>query len=168
MIFYIFLVLILLLIIYLLVIPIRVYIDTLTNQYFIQFGGIAKANVLYDETEFLKLKLRVIGYDHYVFPLQWQSKINRKKRFNKTPKKSSFKSLPIQKIWRVVKSFEVKQFLLDIDTGDCISNSKLYPVFACCNFYFGSRMLVNYQSRNRLLLSIENRPIRMIKAYMNI
>lgn len=168
MIFYIFLVLILLLIVYLLIVPIIFYIDTLTHQYYIQIKGVLKVDFLYDEADIMKLKLRVLGFDHYVYPLRPKLKSKTKSKALKASKKSHAKLLSFKKIGRILKSFEVNQFYMDIDTGDCLKNAKLYPVCACCNFYFGSQMFINFQGSNRLLLSIRNRPIRLIKAYMNI
>lgn len=168
MIFFIFLILFLLLIIYLLVVPLLVYIDTASNQYFFQIGKFAKVSLLYDEIEIFKMKLRVMGFDHYIFPLRKKQMPKSMKKSKKVSTRSRMEAIPFKKVFRVIKSFKVKQFLLDIDTGDCITNSKLYPVFTCYNFYLGSRMHVNYQSRNRLVLAIQNRPIRLIRAYMNI
>lgn len=157
-----------LLMVYVLIVPIIFYVDTSSHQYYIQIKGVLKLSCLYDEDELVKLKLRLFGFDHYAYPLRRIQKSTSKVKEVKSSKKSYAKSLSFKKLWRILKSFEVKQFYLEIDTGDCIKNAKLYPVCACCNYYFGSRMYVNFQGRNRLVLSIQNRPIRLLKAYMNI
>ncbi len=167
MIIYVFLVLILPFIIYLLIVPIILYINTEANQYYIQIKGLTKVDLLYDETEFLKLKIRVLGFDYYVFPLHKKQRSIPAKKKSTTSKTFSVNNIPFKKVLRVMRSFTIKHFLLDIDTGDCITNSKLYPAFSACNYYLGSHMFVNYQNRNRLVLSIENRPIRLIRSYIN-
>lgn len=56
---------------------------------------------------------------------------------------------------------------MNIDTGDCIANSKLYPVFSFLSYQFGG-FHVNYKGQNTLVLAVENRPIRIIKSFFNI
>lgn len=57
-------------------------------------------------------------------------------------------------------------FYLNIDTGDCISNAKLYPLFAFFN-YKGGNFNINFEGKNRLALHIQNRPIKIIKTFFN-
>lgn len=90
----------------------------------------------------------------------------RSKQTKKTKKKRS-KDINFKTLLRVLKSFKVRQFQIDIDTGNCISNAKLYPVFAFLNYYKGG-FNINFENRNKVLLSIENRPIRIIKSFINI
>lgn len=168
MILYIILVLFVLVMIFLLLVPIILFIDTTTNQYFIQIKGLVKLSAIYDDEVFVKLNLSIFWFNFQFLPLRHKRDSRSNKKSKQLAKDSRFRAIPFVKIWRVVRSFEVKQFQLDIDTGDCITNSKLYPVFACCNFYLGSQMQVNYQGRSRLLLAIENKPIRLIRSYMNI
>ncbi len=67
---------------------------------------------------------------------------------------------------RLLKSFRIKQFLLNVDTGNCISNAKLYPVFAFLNYRVGG-FNINFQGRNQLVLHIQNRPIHIIRSFIN-
>ena len=39
---------------------------------------------------------------------------------------------------RLLKSFKVQKLLVDIDTGDCILNAKLYPIFGFLNYHVGN------------------------------
>lgn len=139
MILYVFLILLLLLIFYLLVVPIILHVDTSTNQYYIQIGGIFKANFLYDEAELIKLKFKILGFNYEVFPLRKKPKSKPKNRIKENTDNAKKNALPFKKILRVIRSFEVKQFLIDIDTGDCITNSKLYPVFQGLIFIWAVR-----------------------------
>ena len=72
----------------------------------------------------------------------------------------------IRKLFRVIRSFEVKQFSLDIDTGSCITNAKLFPVFAFLDFWVGNYR-VNFEGHNSIVLHIQNRPYRIIKSFIN-
>ena len=65
----------------------------------------------------------------------------------------------------ILKTFKVKKILVNIDTGDCILNAKLYPVFAFLNYNFGS-FKINFTGRNQMVLCIQNRPFNIIKTFM--
>lgn len=67
---------------------------------------------------------------------------------------------------RLLRSFKVKTFYMNIDTGDCISNAKLYPVFAFLNYRYGG-FNVNFDNRNQVILELQNRPIYIIKSFFN-
>jgi hypothetical protein len=158
----------LLMIIYLLLVPIILFIDTSTNQYFIKVKGIAKASIESDKLEVFKIRLKVFFFNFYFYPLKNNRLVKLNKDKKKVVKKKNFKWAHFTKVLRVVRSFKIKQFQLDIDTGDCIINSKLFPVFAFLNFYNHTHCSVNFESRNSVLLSLENRPIRIIKSIINI
>ena len=155
---------ILLIIVYLLFVPIVLFIDTEQNIYYLQLKGLAKASLQSDEIEILKIKLKLLFFNFYVFPFKpktTSAKVQKNKTIKKKSKKKEFK-----KVLKVVKTFKVKQFKIDIDTGDCIFNAKLYPLFAMLNYKYGG-FHVNFQNKNALLLVIENRPIRIIKSFIN-
>lgn len=67
---------------------------------------------------------------------------------------------------KLVRSFRIKKFRMEIDTGDSVMNAKLYPMYAVfpfLNIDFG----INFEGRNELALVIENRPIRIIRSFIN-
>jgi len=165
---YILSILLLLIIVYLLLVPIRFFIDTSSNQYFIQAKGLAKASIVADEQEFIKINLKVFFFSFNFYPLKKEYSSQSKKVIKKVAKKNRKKSLSFKTVLRVIKTFKVRQFRVDIDSGDCISNSKLYPVFAFLNYYKSNNFNVNFEGRNTVLLSIENRPIHIIKSFINI
>ena len=155
---------ILLIIVYLLFVPIVLFIDTEQNIYYLQLKGLATASIQADEIEILKIKLKLLFFNFYVFPFKpktTSAKVQKNKTIKKKSKKKEFK-----KVLKVIKTFNVKQFKIDIDTGDCIFNAKLYPLFAMLNYKYGG-FHVNFQNKNALLLVIENRPIRIIKSFIN-
>ena len=164
---YIFSILLLLLIVYVLFVPITLVIDTLSHQYYIKVKGLAKACIKADEYEIIKIHLRAFRFDFFFYPLKIRSG-DKSEKSTKAVKKRTSKSISAKKVWRVLRSFEVKYFQLDIDTGNCISNAKLYPVFAFLNFYSKSTLNVNFEGRNSVLLDVENRPIRIIRSFINI
>ena len=131
----IFLILIFLFVLYLLLVPIIVFIDTDTKQYYLQLKGLAKASLEEDSKEVLRINLKTFFMSFYFYPIR---SIGAEKTKTKTKKeikgKKSKSNIGLRTVLRIIRSFKVKIIQLNIDTGDCIANSKLYPVFAFLNY----------------------------------
>jgi len=147
-------ILFLLFIIYLLWVPMVLCINTTTNEYFIQLLGLAKVSLIGDKKSVLKLKLNVLFHNFYFYPLQLKSK----------KKENEFE---LKKGLKLLRAFKVKKLIIDIDTGDCILNAKLYPVFAFLNYNFGN-FYINFEDRNQMVLYMESRPFNIIKSFINV
>ena len=165
-------VLLLLLLGYLLWMPIVLKIDTDSHEYYLQMKGLAKASVLGDKDEVLKVKLNVLFLNFNFYPLRKISASKKKKLASKEGKEDVEKkkrnwTRQGQRALRVLKTFEVKHLLVDLDTGDYVLNAKLYPVFFMLNRWEGS-FAINFMNRNRLALIVQNRPIYILKSIINI
>ena len=141
------------------------YVDTANNEFYIQAKGLVKAKIETHETELIQIKLNTLFLTFSFFPLRKSKKKKKKTKTDKTTV-SKRKIIEIQRLLRIARTFKVVQLLLDVDTGDCITNAKLYPPFAFMNYY-GGQFRVNFEGRNRLLLNVHNRPIRIIKSFIN-
>jgi len=155
------------LVIFLLLAPIILFIDTNTNQYYIQLKGLAKLNFEADEDEFLKIKLKLFFMNFDFYPLRKHKKNINKKRLTKAKSKKKQNRFKLKTALRLLKTFKVKQFVLEIDTGDCIYNAKLYPIFAFLNYRTGS-FNINFTGKNHFLLCLENRPIYILRSFINL
>ncbi|GGD43109.1 hypothetical protein [Muriicola marianensis] len=153
----------------LLYIPLDICIDTRGNRYYAELKGLVKADVEPDEREILRIRVKAPFKEFYFFPLKPKrkkpDKIDEKKRDKKGRK--YWNRFTPNTIWRVVKSFEIKKWELDLDTGDCITNAKLYPLFALLNYRTGG-FHINFEGRNHALLMVRNRPIGLIKSFFNL
>ena len=69
-------------------------------------------------------------------------------------------------VFRILKSFRVTKMFVDLDTSNCITNAKLYPLFALLNYKYGG-FNINFDGRTQLLLYLENRPIRILTSIIN-
>ena len=159
------LVILLLLILYLLWMPLVLFIDTDSQQYYLQFKGLAKASIEGHDEEVLRIHLKVVFFHFYFYPLKEIGKPKKKKIQKKNIKKSS-KRIGMRKGLSLLRSFKVKRLLLDIDTGDCVKNAQLYPYFAFLNYRIGT-FHINFEGRNRMALCIQNRPINIIRSFIN-
>ena len=141
--------------------PIQIYIDTDTVKYYVGIKGLAKASLEPDKKELIRVRLKVLFYERCFYPIKKSSKPKLPEKKAKPHRKIKF-----GKILRVIKSFEVRRFELDLDTGDYIANAKLYPVFMLLNHYVAS-FHINFENRNKLLIDIRNRPYRILKSFIN-
>lgn len=149
----------------LLLVPIVIHIDTCTNQYYLQISGLARVSLEGHESELIRIRLRTLFRNFYFYPLTEIGAIKRRRIVKEKAKKRSHRMAP-RKIWALLKTFKVKKLLVDIDTGNSISNAKLYPAFTFLNFYAG-RFNINFEGRNQVVLSIHNRPFYIIKSLIN-
>ncbi|MHB1146077.1 MAG: hypothetical protein ACYC01_00625 [Lutibacter sp.] len=161
-------ILFLLLLFYLSMMPIVLFIDTKTNQYYLQVKGLVMASIELHEEELISIRLKVFFLSFSFYPLRNIVLGNMKKTIKSADNKKKIgKGMDLEKGLRMLKSFKVKRFLFDIDTGDCILNAKLYPLFAMLNYHMGG-FSVNFEGRNRVELHIYSRPIYLIKSFINL
>jgi len=158
-------ILLFLLILYLLFVPLDIVINSTKNQYFIRIWGLAKVALEGHEKEFLRIKLNTLFTRFYFYPLRKKKKEQKKKIETKSRKRRNFKS-NFKRGLQVIKSFEIRKLIVDIDTGNCIQNAKLYPAFAFLNHHVGS-FQVNFEGRVNMVLHLQTRPISIIKSFIN-
>tara|TARA_R110001583_G_scaffold17310_5_gene70163 strand:- start:10141 stop:10641 length:501 start_codon:yes stop_codon:yes gene_type:complete len=160
-----FLALFLLLVVYLLLVPINLVINTNTNEYYLQLKGLMKASIKPDEKKLIKIKLKIFFLTYYYYPLMYKV-TNKKKKLEGEQKKKGKMKVRFKTILKLLKSFKVKKLLVEIDTGDCILNAKLYPVFGFLNYSTGN-FIINFEGRNQMVFLLQNRPLNIIKSFIN-
>ena len=158
-------VLLLFLMLYLLFIPIDLVVDTALKQYFVQFKGLAKVQLEGHEQEVFRIKLRTLFMNFYFYPLRKRNPSKKQKLKKGVAKKRNGRTT-FSKLIKLVRSFKVKRLLVELDTGDCIHNAKLYPVFGFLNHHAGV-FRINFEGRNNLVIHLQNRPINIIKSFIN-
>jgi len=152
------------LVIYLLFASLSVFIDTSTDRYYLDLKGIFRIYAESHESEIIILRLNIFFLNFIFYPLR----PNKKKRIATNKKQKKSKShFTFMQGYRILKSCRIKRFFIDVDTGDCIANARLYPAFALLN-YRGANFNINFEGRNKLVLHIQNRPIYIIKSFINL
>jgi hypothetical protein len=156
------------LLIYFLLMPMELQIDSYQERYWLRLGFLAKASLEKDPGEILRLHLRVLFLNFYWRPSDLTSRKKGKKPAKKA-KGRDHRRLSFR--WdqgrRLLKTFRVKAFRLELDTGDPVMNARLYPFF----FLLGQRagdMRINFQDHNQVLLKVVNRPIYILNALINL
>ncbi len=165
--------LLLLFLIYLLFAPLILYINTDEQAYYVQMKGLAKASIEGDKKEFLRIRLDTLFSHFYFYPLRKKKSKKELKEKKDSGRNKRWSKIDQDKLIRygkigkgLLRSFELKRLEVAVDTGDCIQNAKLYPVFAFLNFYAGD-FSVNFQDRNRVVLYLQNRAVNIIKVFIN-
>lgn len=163
MVFYILLLIFVLILGYLLFMPIELFVDTAENEYYVRAKGLLKISVEGDANKLILLRLKLPFYNLNIYPLKPNRKTQKKKKVQRKNGRSNFN---FKKGLRLIKSFKIKFFRLDLDTGNYLINAQLcsaYPLFG----QFPGRININFEGRNELLLSLQNRPIYMIRSFIN-
>ena len=156
-------ILLLVLLTYLLFLPIDIVLNSTNRQFFVRLGSLVRADLVEDKEYLMRVDFRTLFMRFRYYPLKRKKS---KKKTEKKSRKNKFGWSQMKTVLRLVRSFEVKNFNLDIDTGNCITNAKLYPAFAFLDFWVGNYK-VNFVGRNHLELQLHNRPYRIIKSFIN-
>ena len=155
----------LLLIVFLLLQPIIICRDSMSNQYYIELKGLIKANLEKHEAEVFRIRMKIVFMNFYIYPFKTRRLKKQKKGKEKQVMKTKRHSSSIR-IFKILRTFKIKQFYINIDTGNCILNAKLYPLFALLNYNIGN-FYINFQGQNQLVLIMKNKPINIIKSFIN-
>jgi hypothetical protein len=151
---------------YILLMPLELRIDSYKGLYCLRMGILAQASVESDPLEVLRLHLKVLFLDFYWLPSEISSRGHDTK---KKPKKKTHSGktprMTMARVQRLLRSFKVKAFRLELDTGNPVLNARLFPLFFLLGQGSGG---INFQGRNHILLHLVNRPIHILNAFINL
>ena len=151
---------------YVLLMPLEVCIDSYTERYFLRMGVLARLGVEKDPVELIRLHLKVLFLNFYWLPSEISQWGRSKKKMPRKDKGRKKRSMTLMQARKLLQSFRVKSFRLELDTGNPVLNAKLYPLL----FLPGLRTWdvgVNFLGRNHVSLQIVNRPIYILNALFN-
>lgn len=151
---------------YLLLMPLELCIDSYRERYFLRMGVLARLGVEKDPAELIRLHLKVLFLNFYWRPSDIRSWGRRGKKASRKGKAVKKRGMTLDRAGKLLKSFRVKSFRLELDTGNPVLNAKLYPLL----FLPGLRTWdvgINFLGRNHVSLQIVNRPIYILNALFN-
>lgn len=147
--------------------PFILVIDSKQHRYSLQWGKWIVAQIL--QNGFIQLS--IIGWTTLIDPRKsGKSRSEPNKHVPETSHSRAAKKqfpvrLTVRKVIRVLRTFRVHTFELSIDTGDYLLNAYLYPIFVLLSK--SNRSLhINFNNDISLKIIIENRPYRIIKAFI--
>ena len=144
-----------------LVIPVSLYIDTDQGRYeFFQRPGFRFFAIIKNERIVPQLQIAGINV-----PLQSRRKRSIKKAREKSKvKKTAFRrSVSAWRflIERLLKSFAIKQAVVDLDTDNVVLNAQLVPVFLWAS-HGPVHLSTNFNGRVYFHLEVRNRPAKIL------
>ena len=163
------LLLLLLIIIWLLWARMVLCINSYTHQYFFSFGGLIKLEPVHQGQDILlAIKLPFYRFELDPFdnrpPKKPKKGVDKPVSQKKSPAAKGRKlkfTIYLKTAGDVLKTFTVRRFKLDLDTGDFVLNAKLTPVVVFLS-RGPAQLQVNYLGRTDIWIEIENQLIRLV------
>ena len=148
---------ILVLLFWILAAPLSLRIDTYRGEYWLKWWGIGsvEAMILHGD---IVIHLQAGPWGKDFFPLQQFSERSARKAKQKAKhqKKKRRSKISFRKAMRMLKTFTVKEFSLDLDTGDYVWDAWLFSLLYAIQ-PLRQRARINFQGRNECRLEVENR-----------
>lgn len=145
--------------------PVSLHIHSHSRELYANVWNILFAKALIIQSEFA-IQFSFLSWKKLYYPLRsrkGKEKEIRKERTSPKKKGKRLSFLTLDRIKKMLFSFTIREFDLDIDTRDVIWNAYLYPVSAFL-LHRGYPIRINYQNRFRFDLVIENRLGSLLKA----
>ena len=150
---------------YLLWMPLELQVDSAQSLVCLKVGMLARASLEPDPEQGVCLHLRAGFRDFYWGPADFRKAGAKKSGGHKPARSRKRRKFTPQKALSLLRSFRVRYFSWDLDTGNPVLNARLYPVFYLLDPTQG-RVRINFCDHNRLALRIANRPMRMLRAVL--
>ena len=146
--------------------PIRLRIDSSNNEYLIDWVSIGSIALIPANQEwFFYLKIGFWKKKFFVSNLIERALKRERKKIEpkkKKKRKATGFSRPLGKATQVLKTFRIKVCKIDFDTDDYFWNALLTPAFQIMNSQSQHQIAVNFKGINKVILTIENRLIKII------
>ncbi len=158
---------VLILVAWILIAPLELHINSTKNQYQLRWGRVARIEWLPAPDDIL-IRLKILFREKVYHPLtrapKKKIKTEDKSKSTKQKKGWSLKKWK-RKIINLLNSFQVEKFRVNLDTGDYVYNSYLYPIFWMMN-KGDTQLNINYSGESEILVVIKNRLYRILKALL--
>lgn len=152
----------------LLLIPIRIRINTDEGKYSAGWPGLLRIGIKQDEEDEIVVNLWIVfvKYSFYPFNREFKKAQPKKKKQKSTrrielPKWSQIRFLS-RTFWQILRKSKLKEFYLNLDTKNVITNSLLFPVFAVFNTKPNVDLNVNFTRNFSLILDVRNNLLNLI------
>lgn len=150
---------------WLLIAPLVIVIDTTRKRYMLQWRGLMTARLLADGY----IRLWVVGWTKLIYPWGRLARKRRNQTEPKLPQRARRRRPSVQTIIgmsrMMVRTFRVRTFDVNLDTDDYLTNAYLYPVLGLLSGP-GRRLRINFRGDVSVKLIIENRPYRLLIAFI--
>ena len=161
----IFLLLLILLLLCLLLLPFQFEIDSRRALIAFRWKRIGSANIRFSGEDIrLSVQLPIWRKTYSLLELGAMKRDKKRRTQKKERRRGTFLKMTRKRIKRLLYSFKILKFKLNLDTDDYVLNAYLFPIFSLLSSRGASQLGINYNGDFELQLLIENRLIRMIQA----
>jgi len=140
-----------------------VEVDTRIPGAGMRWGIIGKARIWYDDEWWLGIQVLFYRKNIRLAGIKRKNSKPVKKSLKIKPKKKLNTGMVFKKVSRIIKTIEVTECRLAIDTNDYVYNAQLYPL----NFIpvGGKHIFINFNNENYLVLKVMCYPWKMLYGY---
>jgi hypothetical protein len=136
----------------------------------VKIQGLGGVRVVWEGDQLPKAKWRLWWWERDIkFTEKPSEKKEEKPTKEKAPAKRKRKrigpKMTFMKVIRILRSFKVRKFRINLDTDDYIFNAYLYPLFAVLDHGRG-HLQVNYEGRVDVDVEITNRAAWVLWAFL--
>ena len=142
-------------------------INSYQHQYYFKMGGLIQVEPTKNEHQVL-VSIKVPFYRFNIDPLESKAgakptkKRIKKKRSNSSNEGGIAMKFYLRTTLDALKTFTIRRFQLDLDTGDYVLNAQLTPLAVMLNQRTAGRWQINYLGKNNLWIEIENQLIKLV------
>jgi hypothetical protein len=149
---------------WLLISPVVMKVDTRMPEAGLRWLGIGEAKIWYEDEWWFWWRILFYQKKMRFSEIKAKKKVTKQTETKKKRKRKMKINRMLKKGIRVMRTFNVEEWQLAIDTGDYIRNAQLYPL----NFspYSFQHLAVNFNDENFLVMKIRNRPWKMLLALL--
>jgi hypothetical protein len=148
--------------VWLLVSPVIMELDTKIPRAEMRWIGIGNLRIWYENEWWFSV--RIFFYQKTMRISEMKPAQKKRRRTGNGHARATPPGERLEKIFRVLKTFNVVKWNLAIDTGDFVRNAQLYPLNH--HPYAANHLFINFQDQNYLELETRNRPWKILFAFV--
>lgn len=143
----------------LLVAPVELEIDTVNALAAFRWLGIGAVRIWYEDEWWFSMQL---FFFHKTIPFTKMQR--RAKKTTATEKKNARQKSILKKAIQAIRTLQITEWQLAIDTGQYDLNARLYPL----NYLWrtSGHLFINFQDKNFLIVKLRGRPWKIAYAFM--
>lgn len=157
------------LVLYLMLAPIVLEVDTVTDTYQVRYHKLLRVHVLWQEKG-PTLSIHVFRWQKQIELLKSKPKVDIQKAEvddrTKPKKKGSGFKLGKRTMLQLIGSCRVSRWYVSFDTGDMVLNGQLYPLVYLAGQQLGKPTTINFWGENVVQVSISNNLGRLGRIFI--
>lgn len=154
--------------------PLDFVINSFKEEYYFQLRKVFRISIIFDPDEIIFINVKVFFIRFNLHPLQIITNPRKNKKAEKKKKRKKKRAQRVRSLkntgyflsrltWKTAETFKLKTLILDIDTGNVITNAYLIPIFTSFNKN-QTQLNVNYLGQTGIHIAYENSLFLILRA----